>query len=297
VSPVTLAPDRKSRSKEKVASPVTTTITLSNEVPRIDIHTQFDNRARDHRLRVHFPAPFNADIGSHDGHFEIVDRNIGVPAFDETWMEQPRPEVPQRAFTSVTDGKSGLTIANRGLTEVEVLRNAQGNVEIALTLLRCVGWLSRDDFSTRKGHAGPFLETPAAQMPGSWAFDYAIIPHPGDWHNAFEQAYAFETPMRLARTGLHPGTLPVFASFVKVKPASFVVSAITQNESGDGWQVRGYNLKPETIQVSLKPWKLFKKVGKVNLAGEKLASLKPDQDGVVSFPVRGHEIATLLFRN
>ena len=113
---LTLAPNRKSRSKEKVTIPITTTITLTNGVPRVDIHTRVDNRARDHRLRVHFPAPFAAETGFHDGHFEVVERKIGVPAFDETWVEQPRPEVPQRAFTSVTDGKSGLTIANRGLT-------------------------------------------------------------------------------------------------------------------------------------------------------------------------------------
>ena len=116
-------------------------------------------------------------LGFHDGHFEVVERKVGVPVFDETWVEQPRPEVPQRAFTSVTDGKSGLTIANRGLTEVEVLKNCCRECRDRVTLLRCVGWLSRDDFSTRKGHAGPFLETPGAQMPGTWAFDYSIIPH------------------------------------------------------------------------------------------------------------------------
>jgi hypothetical protein len=38
----------------------------------------------------------------------------------------------------------------------------QGNPQIALTLLRCVGWLSRDDLSTRRGHAGPYMATPGA---------------------------------------------------------------------------------------------------------------------------------------
>ncbi len=296
-APLTLSPDRKARSQEKTTSCITTFVTLTNGVPRVDIHTQVDNRARDHRLRVHFPAPFSAETGSHDGHFEIVDRKIGTPPFDNTWVEQPRPEVPQRAFTSVTDGKFGLTIANRGLTEVEVLKNSSGNAEIALTLLRCVGWLSRDDFSTRKGHAGPFLETPGAQMPGVWDFDYSIIPHPAGWQNAFAQAYSFETPMRLARTGLHPGSLPTSGSFVKVEPSTFIVSAIVQNEAGDGWLLRGYNLTAELIQVTLKPWGMFKKVEKINLAEKKLAGLKVGEDGSLSLPVRGHEILTVLFRN
>jgi alpha-mannosidase len=296
-TPLTLAPDRKSRSQEQTVIPITTTITLTNAVPRVDIHTMVDNRARDHRLRVHFPAPFAAGTGAHDGHFEVVERKVGVPAFDETWVEQPRPEVPQRAFTSVTDGSSGLTVANRGLTEVEVLKNAAGNAEIAVTLLRCVGWLSRDDFSTRKGHAGPFLESPGAQMPGAWTFDYSIIPHAGNWQQAFAQAYAFETPMRLVCTGLHSGTLPVSDSFVQVEPATFVVSAVKQSEAGNGWLVRGYNITGEALRVTLEPWKPFKKVEQVNLAEEKQSSLKPDKNGRVTIPVGGHEIVSVLFRN
>ncbi len=247
--------------------------------------------------RVHFPATFPTGLGVHDGHFEVVERVVGIPPFDETWVEQPRPEVPQRAFTSVSDGKEGLTVANRGLTEVEVLKNPAGNAEIALTLMRCVGWLSRDDFSTRKGHAGPFLETPEAQMPGTWSFDYSIIPHAGDWRNAYEQAYGFETPLRLARTGMHPGSLPNSASFIKVNSAEFVVSAVRQSEDGEGWLVRGYNITNDLIQVTLLPWRLFKKVEQVNLVEKKLAALKPDRDGSINLPVKGHEIVTILFRD
>jgi alpha-mannosidase len=231
-----------------------------------------------------------------DGHFEVVNRKIDLPSFDETWVEQPRPEVPQRAFTDVSDGRFSLMLANRGLPEVEVLKNTQGNAEIALTLLRCVGWLSRDDFSTRKGHAGPFLETPAAQMPGKWSFDYSIIPHSGDWQSAFWQAYTFETPLRAVITDLHVGDLPPAGSFVETTPETFVVSAVKSSEDGRGWLVRGYNITGKTINVTLKPWKPFTKVELVNLAEEKQAALQPDETGCVTIPVRGHAIVSVLFQ-
>ena len=295
-TPLALVPDRKSRSKVCATLPIKTTISLTSGVPRLDIHTSVDNLARDHRLRVHFPAPFTASTGAHDGHFEVVERKVGIPAFDETWVEQPRPEVPQRAFTSISNGISGLTIANRGLTEVEVLHNLQGNAEIALTLLRCVGWLSRDDFSTRNGHAGPHLETPAAQMPGTWSFDYSIIPHTGNWQKAFEQAYAFTVPMRGISTGIHAGSMPFAGSFLEVKPGAFIVSSVKKSEDGRGWLVRGYNITAEAMQVTIKPWKPYKNVERVNLAEEKLSALKPDKDGTVSIPARGHEIITVLYR-
>ena len=295
-TPVALAASRESRSKQKVRMAVTTTVTLTKAVPRVDIRTTLENTARDHRLRVHFPAPFGASAGSHDGHFEVVERQLGLPAFDKTWIEQPRPEVPQRAFTDVSDGKSGLMLANRGLPEVEVLKNSQENAEIALTLLRCVGWLSRDDFPARKGHAGPFLETPGAQMQGKWNFEYSILPHAGSWQAAFQQAYAFEAPLRAVGTGIHTGSLPAIGAFMETSPAAFVVSAVKPSEDGRGWLVRGYNITGELINVTLKPWKTFKQAEQVNLAEEKLLPLKVDKAGVVRLPVRGHEIVSVLFQ-
>ncbi len=295
-TPAMLAPDSKSRSKEETLIPITTTISLMNAVPRLDIHTTVDNSAKDHRLRVHFPAFFAAGTGSHDGHFEVVERKVGLPAFDGSWIERPRPEVPQRAFTDVSDGSSGLMLAVRGLPEVEVLKNSQMNAEIALTLLRCVGWLSRDDFSARHGHAGPFMETPAAQVPGKWAFDYSLIPHKGDWRSAFWQAYAFQTPLRAVTTSLHTGNLPPSGAFVETTPGTFVVSAVKQAEDGGGWLVRGYNITGEPITVTLKPWKPSRQVELVNLAEEKQSALKPDEIGRVTFPVRSHEIVSVLFR-
>ncbi len=53
---LSLSSDRKSRSKQKVAIQITSTISLTNSVPRLDIHTRVDNRARDHRLPRTFPG-------------------------------------------------------------------------------------------------------------------------------------------------------------------------------------------------------------------------------------------------
>ena len=289
-----------------VEVPITTTITLTNGVPRVDIHTRVDNRAKDHRLRVHFPAPFMVNSANYDGHFEIVKRPIGLPPFDATWAEEPRPETHQHAFTSVSDGEQTLIIANRGLPEVEVLRLPKSETaEIALTLLRCVGWLSRDDFSTRKGHAGPFLETPSAQMIGEWEFDYSIIV--GQVANLsainveqignlfYQQAWNFESPLRAAATGIHTGTLPVSGSFVRVDNPSFAVSAVKETEDGRGWIVRGYNIGDEEISVTLVPWRRFGRAQRVNMAEETVSRLKVERGGEVRVKARGHEVVTILF--
>lgn len=301
--PAALASDRKSRARQTVTIPITSKVTLVNGVPRLDVRTTVENRAKDHRLRVHFPAPFGVDSANYDGHFEVVNREIGLPAFDETWIEQPRPEKPQRAFTDISDGGHGLMIANRGLPEVEVIRppksrrlRRSNTLEVALTLLRCVGWLSRDDFPARRGQAGPNLETPAAQMQGKWTFEYSIIPHTGDWKNAFEQAYQYETPMRAVGTDLHDGNLNSSGSFVEVTPSTFHITAIKESEDERGWLVRGVNLMDEAVQVNIKPWRKFKIVERVNLAEQKIGPLKLGPDGEVNLTARGHEIVTVLLR-
>ena len=300
--PESLSKNRKRRADKTTQMPVKCQIRLSAGVPRIDIHTEVENNARDHRLRVHFAAPFPVEQAAYDGHFEIVHRPVRLPAFNNEWIEQPRPEVPQRAFTSLTGDKTGLLIANRGLPEAETLIRPDGNAEIALTLLRCVGWLSRDDYPERKGHAGPAMETPGAQMPGKWSFDYAIIPHRAqDTASARLQAYAFEVPMRavnsaVQKTPPEDTRLPAQASLLQVEPQKFILSAVKTSQDGSGYVVRGSNLTTEECEVSLTPLLPFTSAEQVNLAEQKITSLAAAPDHHISFKARGNEIISILFR-
>ena len=295
-APVGLAEDHKSRSSQRVALAVVSRVTLTAGVERVDIHTEIDNPARDHRLRVHCAAPFAVQAADYDGHFAVVRRPIDLPAFDAEWAEQPRPEAPQRAFTAVGDGAhGGLLVANRGLPEAEVLR-AEGGCEIAVTLLRCVGWLSRDDLAERRGPAGPGTATPGAQLPGKWAFDYAILPFKeSDRLLAYQQAYAFAAPLRAACTPLHAGRLPGQGSFVYTDSPEFVVSTAKIAEDGRGWLVRGYNIGGQPVTVKLKTILPFKSVERVNLNEEFLERLLPSADQEITLTVKAHEVITVLF--
>ena len=290
--PLGLSDDRRRRSAEKAVMRIRTIATLRPGVPRLDIATEVDNPAGDHRLRVHFPVPLAVDAADHDGHFQVVRRPLGLPTFDASWVEQPRPEVPQRAFTDVSDGRIGLMLANRGLPEVEV-RRTDGGCEIILTLLRCVGWLSRADFPTRRGHAGPALATPRAQEIGPHRFEYAVIPHTGGWENACREAYAFHAPLRAQVTGLHPGPLPGAGALLQVEPAGFVLSAVKAAEDGEGIIVRGYNITAGPLQVTLRPFQRFARAWRARLDEREEEELPIGPDGSVALAVRGHEVVTV----
>jgi alpha-mannosidase len=293
--PAALSDDRRLRATEWVDATIHTCIVLSPGVRRVDVHTVVDNPARDHRLRVHFPAPLAASSAQYDAHFHIITRPLGLPAEDtSTWIEQPVPEQPQQHFTDVSDGRIGLLIANRGLPEVEVIPGA-GQTTVVLTLLRCVGWLSRDDLHNRHGHAGPPLPTPGAQCLGVHEFDYAIVPHAGSWQAAFAEGYAFASPLSTVSTGPHKGELPLETGIVAVEPANFVITAVKAAEEGTGWIVRGYSVAGEPILVRLQPWRPFSRAARVRLDEEPLEALQVGSDGQVELPVRPWEIVTVGF--
>src|SRR6185295_3157358 len=67
----------------------------------------------------------------------------------------------------------------------EVITGADGaGTELALTLLRCVGYLSRSELSMRPNPAGPLDALEGPQLLGRHVVDYAVLPHRGDWRAA-----------------------------------------------------------------------------------------------------------------
>jgi alpha-mannosidase len=206
------------------------------------------------------------------------------------------PTHPQRTFVDVNDGEKGLMVINKGLPEYEVLKGAPGEgVTVALTLLRSVGWLSRDDLHCRRGHAGPAVETPAAQCLGKHTFEYALVPHSGGWETCFEQAHAFNVPLRAIPTGVHSGQLPSQLSFVQIEPASLVISAIKQAEGGEGLIVRFYNISAEEVKGRLRVCRPFARATLVNLNEEELEELRGNEGTELELSVRGKQIVTVKF--
>jgi mannosylglycerate hydrolase len=295
--PARLNDDRTSRQRDTVEQRITSTVTLTDGVDRVDVHTVVDNVAEDHRLRVHFASGLKTSVSKADQHFGVVTRPIALPAWDPaTWMEQPIGTYPQKAFVSVDDGAFGLTVANRGLPEYEVIDTPDG-AEITITLLRCVGWLSRSDISSRRGGAGPQLSTPGAQLPGRHEFHYSIIPHSGDWVAAEAHVPAIQhlRPMRArwSRHGL--GQIEAEGSLVRVSSTAFQVSAIKRAEDGDGLIVRVYNTLDDAAQTTIDVPLANGRVSSVNLNEEHIRDLDRNGDGV-HITARPNEIVTLRWR-
>lgn len=304
--PARLTASRRARLARRVTFPITTRVSLAAGVRRVDFETTVDNTARDHRLRVCFPTPIKTDGFCTETPFDVVERPLDLPTDTSDWPEQPAPTHPQRTFSDVSDERAGLMLINRGLPEVEARREPDGTA-LLLTLLRCVGWLSRDDMPVRPGHAGPGLPLLGAQCPGAHTFHYALVPHGGPsassgqawetpgWLSTFPQAHAFNAPMRAVVADPHDGPLPATLSFVEVSPAVVVVSAIKLAEGGDGLIVRVWNVAPAPVEARLRLNLPFSQALLTDLNERPGQQLSPDADNVVPLSLRPRQIMTVRF--
>ncbi|MBA2285448.1 MAG: hypothetical protein H0W02_08205 [Ktedonobacteraceae bacterium] len=276
--PAACAPTRDARGAETEICIISSDISLTPGARRVDIHTVVDNKVKDHRLRVLFPVPYTVEHAAAEGTFEVRTRPISVPrpANVSEWAEEPVNVFPQKRFVDVSNGERGLGVLNRGLPEYEILRNgtsvAVGQVVIAVTLLRCIDWLSRGDLSTRQGHAGPMEYTPEGQCLGRQEFDYALVSHRGDWATeealVLREAQAFNLPVRAVVTEQHAGRLPTRTALVEVEPRALVVSAIKRSNAGDGVIVRVYNPLGHAVEASIRPGLVCSKAFVTNLLEE-----------------------------
>ncbi len=308
--PAMCAVNRTERESYTTSCVVVSTITLFPDVRRVSIHTSVENTVKDHRLRVLFPIPFIAQEAAAEGTFEVRTRPVAYtqPVDSAEWVEQPTNVYPQKRFVDVSNGTFGLAVLNRGLPEYEIVRSGVGvageNVmAVAITLLRCVEWLSRGDLATRRGYAGPMEQTPEAQCLGRHEFEYALLPHVGSWETdaalVLREAQAFNTPLytRALVTEQHTGQFAAEDTLIAVEPGALVVSAIKRSIDGQGLVVRVYNPLGTAIKARVRSEIAFTEAYMTNLLEERQGNAQRAADDARTIEVALHsgEIATIVF--
>jgi mannosylglycerate hydrolase len=91
----------------------------------------------------------------------------------------------------------GLALIADGTFEYEV---TDGGRELAVTLLRATGWLSRRRLPLRPDPAGPAVPVEGAQVQGPRHWRYGLLLHAGDWEAAhlWRRADDFLNPLEAA---------------------------------------------------------------------------------------------------
>jgi len=200
---------------------------------------EIDNQSPNHRLRIHVRLAEPAAGSLAGSPFELVERGIASEGGE---LEAPSRTWPTRHVVLA----GGIAVFHEGVFEYEVTEG-----ELAITLLRCVGTISRQHLATRPFAAGPDVATPDAQMIGTTTFELALQAGAtsfglmADWER-------FALPLREVPTAGR-GTLPSSGSLLAVE-GDAVLSNVRRKDGV--LQVRLWNPSselPAYVRVAGKP--------------------------------------------
>lgn len=268
------------RSAKNLAVPVHTKVTLYGGLGRLEISTTIDNRCKDHCLRAVFPTGLQAAAADACGQFNVISRQATKDAAE--WED-----TPFQHFVDVTDGANGLCLMARGLPAYEAIAGDDG-MQLHLTLLRATGCINNDNI-------GANHLTPEGQCLGGYTFEYALMPHKGDWRDGhcLGQAAAYAAPCLIEADLQHGGALPSEGAVVTLqddRPDLTQLSCLKLAEDESGLILRAWNAgERRTLQAQ------------ANIACSEtwLVNLKEKpkeqcDDGKINIPAKA--LTTMLFR-
>ncbi len=290
--PVEAEMDCSARSAELVDLPVSSRLILRKGARFLEVETEFENRARDHRLRAVFPSGLaGATRSTAAAPFDVVERPIAAPD-SRAWREGWYPTHPAGSFVDVTDGGAGLALFAQGLKEYEVVDNPSR--PIALTLLRA----QRGSMTVHAPETREDLRRAGRYCLGRHVVRYALAPHAGDWRAAelhrlyaefrnAPEAVQFQprgdaTKLAAGRTALALG------------PAELVLSALKKAEDRESLVVRFFNPTDRDLEAAIDARAFGVRAAHlVRLDEERVGKLKVGADGLVRAPAGHKKIVTV----
>jgi mannosylglycerate hydrolase len=296
--PASASNDRGSRSADIIATPITIVVTLDADSPRVSWQVTVDNQSRDHRLRLTFPVGADkVTTVRAETAFGVAQRPARRDVPREVRNEVPVSYAPTISFTETGGDRAGAIVFGEGLMEYEVGNGEEGSARLGLTLLRCVGYLSREDLVTRpSGHAGPGLATPAAQCLGVHRFRAAFEPR-GEAPAAsalFARATSFIAPPHIVTAEGPGGALPTLHTFLRLETSrgAAVLSACLRAHDRDSLIVRVFNPDDAPATVRLAARRREGQAFRVDFLENRLEEV-PVRNEAVELPVGPNRIATI----
>lgn len=269
--------DARSRDEEDIT--VVTRAELRAGEPFLRLRVTFDNRCDDHRVRLHVPLPHRASSSFAEGQFAITERG---PNAEGGFGERPVPTFPASGFVAA----GGVAVLLEHVTEYEIVEDGR---ELALTLLRSIGHLSRDRNAYRDQPAGPQLPTPRAQCRGERSVGLAVLPYDGDRPGppVLQAAETYRHDL-LTASGYGLSTAPLPPTGAGIEVIGAVMTSLRPVDGGI--EIRVVAQSPEPSRVAVRG--AITDAERVDLRGRPTESIAV-RDGEVPLMLRPWEIATL----
>ena len=276
------------RSGRNVRLKIVSTITLKKNSRSVEVKTEFDNTAENHRLRVMFPSRLvKAKTCFAETAFDVIEREI-VMTPESPWYGGENATFPMQRFVDVNDGENGLALINNGLREYQVTDDTDRT--IALTLLRAY----EINLTTVSWRWESHPEMKLSQCPGKQEFEYLIYPHQGDWVTAdvHRVAERLSVPLIPVQSGTNKGGLPTEFSFMEIEQSELVLSAVKQAEDKKSLIIRLYNPTLRQVTGKINFYKPLESARLVTMEELSLKKLKAEGNSV-TLPIEKKKVVTI----
>ncbi|MBC6428692.1 MAG: hypothetical protein GDA55_05645 [Cellvibrionales bacterium] len=283
--PASLNTTRSGPSKESVTSKGHLILRLLADEPFIRAKLTWNNKAKNHRLRLHLPLGKNIPSSHSDSAFAFIKRPVTYRQQRTKIAPQEIPPCVHPSYSLIQAGEHILI--HRALNEYEIVKGAQGDT-LALTLSRSVGWLSRRDLIDRGQGAGPDFATPEAQCLGEDYFEFVLAnTHDFTPEQALAQANDLRRPIMFLR-----GHGQVSNKKLQIKADTVIIFSCRKIE--DKIEVRLFNPSNAPQKFAI----IGGTAERVTLAGTSISCIEDSkhQDTQPAQVIAPHEIVTLRIK-
>ncbi len=277
---------------------------------QVSLSIEYENKAKNGRLRILLPVGFKTDKTTADGHFALKTHQRTKELLPETSKEIYEPYPGELNYTTHFQGDFCLAegdtfktwVANRGLHEYELIEKDDADY-FAITLHRAVGFLSVSNGKIRRPHAGPKIATPGAQCLRAMTFDLAWGVSGNEIFEITSLASAFsispyskELPVIIDAP--KNGNLAGRKSFLSVKDHRIKLSAFKICEDSDDKIIRIYNISSKSLDSTMELGFDAKKYCTCNFLEEWDKSTETMlDDNILKFSAEPHQILTFRLRS
>jgi alpha-mannosidase len=243
---------------------------------RIDIRTRLTNNDKSVRYRVLFPTSIATGKRFDEIPFGAIQRPL----------EQ---EFPTQYWMDYSDGSKGLALLNRGLPG----NNVAGGT-LMLSLLRSARITAYPFFG---GYEPGVSSDLGLELGVERTFDYALVPHAGDWRDAevYKAGWEFNHPLLARKVSTHGGGLPRRWGLLEISSPNVVASALMPGRDGSV-MLRIYEATGRPANgVEIKLHVPLSSVSETNLLGDEVRALPTAQDAL-HLDLHPYEIKTLKLK-
>jgi alpha-mannosidase len=255
---------------------LSTTIRIYKGLRRVEIHTRILNNEKFVRYQVLFPTTIKNGQIVHEIPFGSIERPNGI-------------EFPAQNWADYSDGEKGLAVLNRALPG-----NLTSDSTMILSLMRSARIAS---YGYGGGYERGMSSDTGLMIDREIDFDYALVPHTGDWRQGevYRHGLEYNNPLICRAAGIHKGRMTKTWGLIEVSKSNVVITALKQGKDGSTI-LRLYEASGKaTPGVIIKSRMKISSANEANLIEDTGIEMKVTSDSL-KFDMGPYEIKTLKLR-